>query len=426
MVNVLYVLFGISIILFLGFLAEFMFKKIHIPDIVFLLLIGIFIGPLGLGLVDPTDIALYAPIFTTFALIFLLFDGAFNISLSSFAKGALKSVQITLLNFLLSAIIISLILIAFGYPILVSLLGGFILGGVSSAFVIPLIKQLNVKGRVYSVLTLESALTDVLCIVSAFAIVEIILLKSLNFFGILSRIFELFAIAGVLGIFFGLIWIVLIMYVFKEHKSYMITIAYLLLVYSITELLNGQGAIAALFFGLVLRNSKDIINYFTSLLNKVNPRLNDKVLSKKYHLYSINAISRSEEFFYSQIAFFLKTFFFVYIGLLLDLSDYRIIIISGVISIAVLFARRISNLATKAYNALERKLITSIFARGLAAAAIAQVVLYNNIPRVNEIVQITFTVIVFTIFLSSFKVFILKRKFTLMSSKDTLTEIKNN
>jgi potassium/hydrogen antiporter len=424
MVNVLYVLLGISVVIFLGFFAEFLFKKIHVPDILFLLFLGIFLGPHGLGYVSPSELANFAPVFTTFTLIFLLFDGAFNISLSAFAQGALKSVQITILNFFLSTVVISFILIIFQFDILVSVMAGFILGGISSAFVIPLIKQMNVKGRVYSILTLESALTDVLCIVMTFAIVEIIILKSLSVFNIVSRIFELFAIAGLIGIFSGIIWIVIIMYIFKEHKSYMITIAYLLLVYSITEFFNGHGAIAALFFGLILRNSKDIIIHFTLFLKKINPRLNSNVLSNKYHLYSINATTKSEQFFYSQISFLLKTFFFVYIGLLLDLTDLKIVIISIIISIAVLFSRKITNITIKAYNSDERKLITSIFARGLAAAAIAQIVLLYDIPRINEIVQITYTVIVFTIFLSSIKIFILKRKLSLNINKDTLTETK--
>ncbi|MFT4304924.1 MAG: cation:proton antiporter [Candidatus Woesearchaeota archaeon] len=422
MINVLFVLLGIGIILFLGFFAEFLFKKIHVPDIIFLLIIGFLIGPHVLNYVSPLDVAEMAPIFTTFALIFLLFDGAFNISLSSFAKGALKSVQITLLNFLLSALVISTILFLFNFDLLVSIMGGFILGGISSAFVIPLIKQMKVKGRVYSILTLESALTDVFCIVMSFAILEIIInLSTLNIFTILIRIFEMFSIAGLIGIFSGLIWIIVILYVFKENKSYMITIAYLLLIYSFTEMLNGHGAIAALFFGLVLRNSKEIITKLTSLLNKINPKLKPELLYRKYNLYSINATTKSEKFFYSQLSFFLKTFFFVYIGILLEFSDLRIILISLIISIAVLFTRKISNLATKAYNDDERKLITSIFARGLAAAAIAQVVLNYNIPKIEDIVQITFTVIVFTIFLSSIKVFLLKRKHSI---KQSLTEIK--
>ena len=44
----------------------------------------------------------------------------------------------------------------------ISILTGFALGGVSSAFVIPVLKGMGIKSKIYSLLTLESALTDVL------------------------------------------------------------------------------------------------------------------------------------------------------------------------------------------------------------------------------------------------------------------------
>ena len=81
MVNVLAILMGISFVLFFGFFAEFIFKKKRIPDVLFLVLLGFIIGPYVLNLVQPLQVSEIAPIFTTFALIFLLYDGAFNISL---------------------------------------------------------------------------------------------------------------------------------------------------------------------------------------------------------------------------------------------------------------------------------------------------------------------------------------------------------
>ena len=60
---------------------------------------------------------------------------------------------------------------------------------------------------------------------------------------------------GLVGVIGGIIWIVLIIKVFKEH-SYMMVIAYVVLLYVITEFLQGNGAIACLFFGLILKNSK--------------------------------------------------------------------------------------------------------------------------------------------------------------------------
>jgi len=67
----------------------------------------------------------------------------------------------------------------------------------------------------------------------------------------------------------------------------------------------------------------------------------------------VSVTTPSEQFFYHQISFFLKTFFFVYIGVLIDISDYKALIIGGILSF-LLMGARISSLA------LTRKLEPSI------------------------------------------------------------------
>ena len=47
-----------------------------------------------------------------------------------------------------------------------SMIIGFSLAGVSSSFVIPILSQIRVGGKLFSRLALESALTDVFCIVA--------------------------------------------------------------------------------------------------------------------------------------------------------------------------------------------------------------------------------------------------------------------
>ncbi|MFH1210145.1 MAG: cation:proton antiporter [archaeon] len=292
----------------------------------------------------------------------------------------------------------------------------------SSAFVIPLIKQLHVKGETYSILTLESAITDVLCIVFALTMIEIINLNAFSFQTMLIKIISLFAIAGFIGIIAGIIWIFLVVHVFKEHKSYMITIAYLILVYVLTEFLHGNGAIAALFFGLMLRNSRQLTSIFDGVINKYKFDKDDKTKSDNMQKsvngdYGVTVTSSIEEIFYSQISFFLKTFFFVYIGILFNLHETKAILIGIVISLLIMLTRISSNLVTKKFDEFDRKLIQSIFARGLAAAAIVQIVLLNNIENAVFISNIVYSVISFTIVLSSIRIFLIERHIKLNENK---------
>ncbi len=397
MVDTTIMLLGISFILFFGFFAEFIFKKFNIPDVLFLLALGFIFGPFGLNYVKPDQIAPFASVFTTFALLFLIYDGAFNIDLASFAKGVGKSLGITLFNYFISVAIVTAILVFTGFGFLTALLTAVILGGICSAFVVPLIKQMKIQGETYFILAFEAAITDVFCIVFSLALIEIIRLNSFNMQFVAERIISLFAIASFIGVVAGLIWIVIVKKILKENKSYMITIAYVILVFVVTEFLKGNGAIGALFFGLVLRNSKQI----TSIL--------DGIIKEKNSNTGIVVTSHTEQLFYAQISFFLKTFFFVYIGILLDISDIKILLIGFLISIALMVSRRMSSLVTRSLGLLDRKLVGSIFARGLAAATIAQIVVFNNIPGAAIISNITYSVISFTIILSSIQIFLLKR-----------------
>ena len=403
--DVVGILLGVSIILFLGFFAEFLFKKFNVPDLLVLIIIGFIIGPYVLGYVTPDRIASFAPLFTTFAILFLMYDGAFNISLESLARGAVKSLQIMLFNYFLSVIIISGITLIFGFDLLTSLLIGFVLGGACSAFIIPILKQLKVEGETYSILALESALSDVFAIVFAFTIMEIIAVNSFSFQIIFSKIASLFAVAGFIGIVAGIVWIIVVMKVFKEHKSYMITVAYLILIYALTEYLNGNGAIAALFFGLMLKNSKDITTLFSKLLYRGDDKKKQEEMREKY---VIDVTSPTEEFFYSQISFFLKTFFFVYVGVLIQLSDTRALLIGIIITVAIMLTRLLNKYLTKKFNEFDQKLVTGMYARGLAAATIARIIVEKNIPQAGEIVNIIFSVIMFTIIFNSIGIFMLK------------------
>ncbi|MFH0869987.1 MAG: cation:proton antiporter [archaeon] len=400
-----FILLGISLIIIFGFFAEFMFKKLGVSDILLLVLLGFAIGPHGLRFIDPLSIELFAPVFTTFALLFLLFDGALNIDLHSFAKGLVPGFSLSLFNFIISSAVITLILYLFKLDFMIALLIGFTLGGVSSAFVIPLLKQIGAKGEVYTVLTLESALTDVFTIVFSLTVMQLIKINVFSFKEVFSQISSLFAVAGLIGVIGASLWIFLDKRVFKENKSFMSTIAILILIYLITDFLGGNGAIAALFFGLVLKNSKQLTTIVTDMAAKT-----EKEAVAKEEM-GFNALTESEHMFYNQISFFLKTFFFVYIGLLLNISDSRAMLIGGILAIVIMIVRNLNLLVTKKLSSQDRSLVSSLFARGLAAAAIIQILVTEKIITSPLIPNITYFFIVCTILLSSIRVFLHKMRF---------------
>lgn len=199
----------------------------------------------------------------------------------------------------------------------------------------------------------------------------------------------------------------------------MIAIAYLLLIYVITEFLGGNGAIAALFFGLILKNSKQLSSIIRGILTK---EASEKKKALKGEL-GVSVTTPSEEFFYHQISFFLKTFFFVYIGVMIDISDWKAILIGVVLSVVLMFTRMSSSLLTQKMLPESRSLVNSIFARGLAAAAIAQLAINAGVQHAFFISKIVFVAITGTIVLSSVRVFLIKRKMPPVEEPSKLLEI---
>jgi potassium/hydrogen antiporter len=391
----------VSGILLLGSVAEFVLQKYHIPDVLLLLLFGFILGPYGFGYLTPEQFAVFAPIFTTFALLFLLFDGAFNIDLVGFAKGVSHGSVIMLINFVISVAVITGIMMWFGYDLLLGLLLGSTLGGVSSAFVVPLLRRLNVKKNTFSLLTIESAMTDVMCIVAALTVMELIRLHSFDVQSVLANIATLFAVAGLMGIIGAIVWMVLVQKVFKEFKSYVTTIAFLIIVYVATDYLGGNGAIATLFFGLVLKNARPLTMLFKKQIKYVSKGGKSALM--------IFSVTPSEKFFYSEISFLLKTVFFIYIAVLLDLSDHVAIIVGLFIVAGIVISRMISWFLTRGLKPFDRVLISSVYGRGLAAAAIIQIAIGQGIQYATFMSQVIYVVITGTLILSAVQVIIVQK-----------------
>ena len=87
-----------------------------------------------------------------------------------------------------------------GLELNASLLLGSILGGTSSAVVIPLVKQLAIKKENEVVLVLESAITDVLCIVFALAFMESYKIGGVQVGKIVGKVISSFLLALMIGV----------------------------------------------------------------------------------------------------------------------------------------------------------------------------------------------------------------------------------
>ncbi len=147
------ILLAAGVVILLGVSGEAFFKKTGIPDVAFLMIFGVIIGPV-LGIIQPEVVIQIVPYFAALALIIIMFDGGLNLDIKHIVKTAHFSVTLAVLGFILSVVIITL---AAHYVLewlwLESILLATIVGGSSSAIVFGLVRNIKISEEVKSMLS---------------------------------------------------------------------------------------------------------------------------------------------------------------------------------------------------------------------------------------------------------------------------------
>jgi len=294
-----------------------------------------------------------------------------------------------LLNVLVTALLCKYVL---GWRLMNGLLLGSILGGSSSIIVVALTRKLGVGGKTETILSLESILTDVLCTVGAFVAIDIILSGEVSLQAALGSIALAFGVGIVVGSLVGIAWLNVLERVKGKSNTYMLTLAVLLLTYVVARSLGGTGALSALFLGLIVGNGPAIA----------------KLLKLKYAV----SVDESVRGFHGQISFLIRSFFFVFTGLLFSYSSFVPVLFG--LSLAFVFlglrfgAVKLSFLKASAKDS--ETLMTVMLPRGLAAAVLASLPLTSGVPNSQEFPEIAFIVIIVTIVICTVGVAILKKR----------------
>ena len=168
-------LLAASVVIILGVLGEAFFKKTGIPDIAFLMVLGVIIGPV-LGIIQPAAVIEIVPYFAAIALIIIMFDGGYNLHVGNVLKTAHFAVVLVILGFAVSVgIVTGLAHYGLGWEWIDSVLLGSIVGGSSSIIVFGLVRKIRISDEAKSMLSFESALTDILSTIVAFILFEAVL-----------------------------------------------------------------------------------------------------------------------------------------------------------------------------------------------------------------------------------------------------------
>ncbi len=364
-----------ALVIVIGFFGNALFERTGLPDMLFLIFLGYVVGPL-LRLFDPLSVTALTPYLAALALVFILFDGGMHMNIRQVLSDSPRAVLLSVLGFFTSLLITTAFMTYLvGVPLLYGVLFGSIFGGSSSIVVVSLARKISVSEKCSTILTLESAITDILCIVVSLVVIGVILTGQLDYFAVTRDIAAKILIGSFVGLALGLFWLFLLKGLAKQPFSYMLTLAVVLFGYTASEYLGGSGALSSLLFGLVLGNEGSI---FKALKRE---RIDDL------------AVDGGLRRFESEVAFLIRTFFFVFLGLIVVISDPWFVLVGVIISLMLLLARfGVVTLATSRCELRdERPIMSVVLTRGLAAAVLATLPLqYANpemYPDVGPIFQ---------------------------------------
>lgn len=375
------------------------------PDVLLLVGIGIIVGPV-LGWVHPTMLGNLGAIFSSVTLVFILVDSGLDIHIDDLRKYWLGMVQVTSGSFVVSLLTASLIA---HYVALLdwraSLLLGSMVAGTGAAIVIPMIRQMKVSAQTRTVLTLESAISAVFCIVVTLAFIEGFKLGQISFVRVAGNVLASFFMALLLGVVGGIVWSSLLRRVRRLQNSMFLTPAFIFVIYGITEALGYCGAIAALAFGIVLGNA----SYFEiSFLQKLYKR----------KMPNMHSLEDSEKSFFKEMVFILKTFYFVYIGICIPFTDTMALVYGVIIAAAIFVARLILIFIVGHKNTpTDRWIVSIMMPKGLVSAVLGsmpmqinQVAGYEVIPYAERIQCMVYSIIFFSIIICSLMVLLSRRR----------------
>ncbi|MGP1447512.1 MAG: cation:proton antiporter [Candidatus Limimorpha sp.] len=392
----------IAILGFLVFAAHLfseIFSRKRVPDVLLLMIIGLIIGPV-FHWVRPSSFGAVGGIFSAVTLVVILFESGTQLGFESLLNSLRGTVRLTMTNFFTTMVVVGLIgWLALKIDPLTSFMLGSIIGGTSSAVVIPMIKQLKISEKGGTILILESAFGSVLCIVFALALLQAVQIGKLNFGIIFGQIFASFVLTTIFGLLAAVFWSYILDKMRHVKNSILTTPAFVFIVYGFNEFIGFSGAIAALAFGIGLANIDSI---YDGLLNRVFKSRPAK-------------LNPTEKLLFSEVSFLLKTFFFVYIGISIRLDQYMPILIGLGLTI-VLFTLRILivrfaiSKRKEALPANDMVYMATMLPKGLAAAVLATIPAQAGIPGGENIQNIVFAIILFTTIFTSVLVPIIEGK----------------
>jgi potassium/hydrogen antiporter len=264
-------LLGAAILLILCVLASKATGKLGVPALAVFLGIGMLAGTEGIGGIAFDD-AHVAQSLGIIALAYILFSGGLDTKWNSVKPIVKSGVALSTLGVLLTCLLVgSFIHFVLNFAILESFLIGAIISSTDAGAVFTVLRSRNIhlKGDLKPLLELESGSNDPMAVILTTAILSMMQTSDFSVKDIIPLLIQQMAMGALIGYLVGkvLVWLFNKLRLEIEGLYIVMSVAVVLLTYSIAQVLQGNGFLAVYISGLVLGNNSFVFKKSLSLVH---------------------------------------------------------------------------------------------------------------------------------------------------------------
>jgi NhaP-type Na+/H+ or K+/H+ antiporter len=280
---------------------------------------------------------------------------------------------------------------------------GAVVCGTGSSVVIPMVQSLKMQPISGSTLTLESSLSDVICVVLVYALSSGVAFDPMHALALpFQMAFEL-GISIVVGVLGAIFWLLISKWIRLVPNTMFAEVAFVFVLFGIAQLLHGTGPITALVFGVCVTNlPADLLTRFV-----------------ENGMLRLDSIRHEKLDAFAEVAFLTKVAFFAYLGISVTFSEPAVYVVAAII-IATIYVARLpivwvvlpkQTTRKDAYYAslmIPKGLVAAVLA-AKAAERLAKVAMDPNgtvvhgmdIPAINAVRDVAFAVVLLSIVVTS-------------------------
>jgi potassium/hydrogen antiporter len=394
-------------LLVLAFVANRLSRWTRVPDVIVLMAAGILVGPV-LHWLHGKEFGDVTRGFGTLALILILFAAGLELDLRHALKQFGAGLALATVSYGLTlAGVMYFCMVAAGLHRMPSLLVAASFACMSGSIVIPVVDQLELRPAVKTTLVIEASFGDGLGALGLGVALDYALSSWQTTGGpatavlkhawpgvgshemIAGGVAALFLfkslLALVIAVAAGWLWTRLLPRISDKQFWQVLTFAAVLLVYAGTHALGGSALFGVMVFGMTLANV---------------PNRGGSSGGLTFEAFVPKA-SHQIHFFHSELAFLVRSFFFVMLGALVEFGGLRKQFLTalgllGVFFLARTIAVELSRVVWRGTTRAEREIAILLIPRGLITAVLALEAVAADPGELGFLTSLTFAVILLT------------------------------